>query len=536
MSFDGINRKKITPRKHPVDNFSFSEGTNDDNRQEAYSNSKNNFNEELFKGYPSKEKKFGWKFLKKFFYVVSLLLFLIILTIGLYFVWKISNASVKMSGNSSNKNSSILQTISDLRQKKRIELKGEKNNRINILLLGVAGKGNAGGNLTDTIMIVSINTKGDTIALLSLPRDLYISTPNTNYQGKINALYKYGLNNNLGIKPLEKTITQITGLNIDYFCVANFSGFEKFIDVINGINIQVERDIYDPHYPGPNYSYELFEIKKGFHKMDGSTALKYARERHNDPDGDFGRAKRQQQVLQSVKNKVFSTQILFNPFKLNAILDTLGDNIKTDASLPEIKSFLELLKRLDTQNINNVVVDAWKKDSLLKVSHIFTANGTRIFILVPRVGNYSEIKDLAKNIFNLNILKHRQEQIQIENATVAIVNKSNDYNLTGEIKKLLKDKLNFENIIILKDNSGKENISKTKIIDLSTGTKPFSLDELIKKLPATLSTDTSNSNILTVENSDKYSTNNFDFVIFLGDDLVELYKYKEDSIKDLNQI
>lgn len=515
MSIDGIKKRP------PVN-------------QEKYRHSSRNQSEEenqkmtAFKdNFLQNKKKTPRKFLKNFFYFISLSLFIIILSTGLYFVWKISNTGIKISSGSSDKKFSLLQTISDLKPTKHIQLQEEKSGRINVLLLGVAGEGKAGGNLTDTIMIASIDTKKNKVALLSLPRDLYVSVSDENYQTKINAIYKYSLNKDLEIKPLKKTIEKITGLNINYYIVANFSGFEKFIDNIGGINIQVNRDIYDPRYPGPNYSYELFEIKKGFHEMDGATALKYARERHNDPEGDFGRAKRQQQVLQSIKNKVFSSQILFNPFKINSLLTMLGDNIKTNASLGEIKGFLDLLKQVDTQNITNVVVDAWKKDSLLKVSHIFHGN-SRAFILIPRIGNYSEIQDLAKNIFDLNILKHRQKKIKEENAKIAIINESNDPNLSRKIQLLLKDKLKFENIKSIKIKAVNK-IYRTKIIDLANKQKPFSLDELIKKLPAVLSSISSKDAILSKNNEFE----NYDFIILLGEDLITTYKYEEDSVDDL---
>ncbi len=468
------------------------------------------------------------KSILKFFGYLFLILFLSALVVTVYFVWKIDNFSSKITGVSSdNSTPSFFKTISDL-SKKRQPLKGETSGRINILLLGVAGKGKAGGLLTDTIMIASIDTRQGKVALLSIPRDLYVKIPNTDYHAKINALYEYGLSHHKGLKPLKQIIEDITSLKINYYLVVNFSGFEKFIDSLGGINIQVKRDIYDPHYPGPNYSYETFEIKKGLHKMNGATALKYARERHNDPDGDFGRAKRQQQVLQAVKNKIFSSQTIFNPFKLNSLLNTLGNNIKTDASLPEIRSFLELSKQLDTQNINTVVVDAWKSDSLLKVSHIFYKN-YRAFILVPRIGNYSEIRDLAQNIFNLNEIKRRQEEIKKENPRIALINAGKDYSLAKKVRRVLQKKLNFANVKIEKSENLSRQKQQTEIFDLTAGEKPFSLDELTKKIPAKLSA---------TDELKKYSSlssnkNDYDFIVVLGNDIVNAYSYQEATMQDL---
>lgn len=474
-----------------------------------------------------------FKKIKNIFLFLIFIILTVALTGGTFFIFKLNSLSQKISiENSTSTKTPILETISDISKiavETRNTLRGEETGRVNILLLGMAGKGKPGGELTDTIMIASLDIQNNKVALLSLPRDLYASVPDSRYSAKINSLYKYGLNNDQGIEPLKKTLEKITDLKIDYYLILNFSGFEKFIDDIDGINVQVERDIYDPTYPGPNYSYETFELKKGFHTLDGATALKYARERHADPEGDFGRAKRQQQVLQSAKNKVFSTKTLLNPFAVSKMMDTLGDNLKTDLSLEEIDSLIKLSKNLDTQNINNAVIDAWKEDSLLKVSHIFYEN-SRAFILVPRAGNYSEIQDLAKNIFDLKILEKRKTAIREEDAEIALIDLTGRYETYSEIEKLLKKRLGFENIQKIKKIS-EENKSQTILFDLS-GQKPFSVDELIKKIPARINSE--NQAIVSALNKEENKIE-YDIIIILGEDLNEIYHYQEDSMEDLKQ-
>lgn len=474
-----------------------------------------------------------FKKIKNIFLFLIFIILTVALTGGTFFIFKLNSLSQKISiENSTSTKTPILETISDISKiavETRNTLRGEETGRVNILLLGMAGKGKPGGELTDTIMIASLDIQNNKVALLSLPRDLYASVPDSRYSAKINSLYKYGLNNDQGIEPLKKTLEKITDLKIDYYLILNFSGFEKFIDDIDGINVQVERDIYDPTYPGPNYSYETFELKKGFHTLDGATALKYARERHADPEGDFGRAKRQQQVLQSAKNKVFSTKTLLNPFAVSKMMDTLGDNLKTDLSLEEIDSLIKLSKNLDTQNINNAVIDAWKEDSLLKVSHIFYEN-SRAFILVPRAGNYFEIQDLAKNIFDLKILEKRKTAIREEDAEIALIDLTGRYETYSEIEKLLKKRLGFENIQKIKKIS-EENKSQTILFDLS-GQKPFSVDELIKKIPARINSE--NQAIVSALNKEENKIE-YDIIIILGEDLNEIYHYQEDSMEDLKQ-
>jgi polyisoprenyl-teichoic acid--peptidoglycan teichoic acid transferase len=467
--------------------------------------------------------------MKRFLFILALTTIFVFFSYVSFFAWKIYSTGEKITIIPKNGENGLIKKLeSFISQKKLVDLKGSGDDRINILLMGIAGKGKAGTNLTDTIMIASIKPSTNQVGLISIPRDFYIQIPDDKVQMKINSVYQYGLNKHnspdSAAKTLETVISEITSLPINYYVVMNFDGFEKAIDAIGGINITNERDIYDARYPGPNFSYETFELKKGFQHLDGATALKYARERHDDPEGDFGRAKRQQQVMQSAKNKIFSTSTLLDFFALNKLLDTLGDNVKTDISTNEMESFFELSKRLDTSNINNVVIDAWNPDSLLKVSHIFFGN-IRAFVLIPRIGNFSEIQELAQNVFDLNKIKRRKEEISKENASVVIINKSGDGNLTYKIKKLLTESFSYKNVITVSDNQKNEE-EKTVSFDLTNGEKPFTLDEMVRKLPSAASYSFPENYKNAIKNVSA------DIVVVLGKDLISKYNMEEDSIED----
>lgn len=476
-----------------------------------------------------KEKKIKKNRKKKRIGKTILIIFLFLLISAFlylgYFSWKTISTINKINSANDSSSSTLTENvkaiISPIVPSAAIPLRGENEGRINILLLGAAGEKNAGRDLTDTVMVMSVDTKNKRVALLSLPRDLYVKIPKTQISTKINSVYKIGLGQELGADPIRETVEKIIGIPLHYYLVVNFDAFEKLINDIGGINITSERDIYDTAYPGPNYSYETFSLSKGFHTLDGSTALKYVRERHSDPEGDFGRAKRQQQVIQAVKSKLFSMETFFNVGKLNDILTTLGDNIKTDIPPEEIGSFINLSKNIDTQNINNVVVDAWRSDSLLKVSHIAVGNAMA-FILVPRVGNFSEIQDLAQNIFDQAELKRRAQMIIDENASIEVINKSSDGQLANKIRRMLTENLNFKDVTA---SEGKQNdiVERTLIFDNSNNSKIFTEDELIKKLPATLS------------NEKAAADSKADLVIILGEDLINTYKFETDSIEDYNK-
>lgn len=475
------------------------------------------------------------KILVKIFLWTVFLLLIAAIAYGGFFLYKFNALGNKIDVYQ--RSGSLLDTlgsVSGLDKADPSQLKSADGERINVLLLGVAGKGKPGKNLTDTIMIASINLKTNQVALLSLPRDFFVTVPGSDWQTKINAVYQSGLNDDpddpsKAIQPLLDTVKKITSLDLQYYAVMDFDGFQQAIDAIGGINVSNERDIYDARYPGPNYSYETFELKKGFQHLDGDLALKYARERHDDPEGDFGRAKRQQQVIQAAKNKIFSAGTMFDIVAINKLFDALADNIQTNISPKELDVFFELSKKLDTNNIINATVDAWNKDSLLKVSHVFYGD-VRAFILIPRVGNFSEIQDLAQNIFDLNKLKRRREEIAQENASVVIINESGDDSVLSKIQKLLSENLVYKNVTVIRDSVPKHVLEeKSSVYDSNSGTKPFTLDELATRLPAEVSYSLPDRyRQLTAKNSP-------DIVLVIGQDLIDKYSMEEDSIDDFKQ-
>jgi LCP family protein required for cell wall assembly len=127
---------------------------------------------------------------------------------------------------------------------------------------------------------------------------------------------------------LTKKIEKITNMSIPYFLQIDFRWFEKVIDAIWWITVDVEKTIVDTAYPDWNRWYETFAIKKWVHNLDWETALKYARSRHS--TSDFDRAKRQQVVINAIKDKALSSEILVNPYKIKKILKIIDENFQTN--------------------------------------------------------------------------------------------------------------------------------------------------------------------------------------------------------------
>ncbi len=456
-----------------------------------------------------------------------------IIILGLAFLTSIAVAykfySTSQKVITENPPDSFLKSLRDITSKNLKPLRGEKDGRINILLLGLAGENYPGENLTDSIIIASVNPQTYQTSMLSIPRDLYVQIPDTNSWTKINALYARGHdrhgNPTDGIDDLKKALAEITGLPIHYYVTLDFDGFTHVIDELGGIKVQVPRAIHDERYPGPNYSYETFDIEEGLCTFDGKTALKYARTRH-DEDGDFGRAFRQQLILKSVRTKAFSIETLVNVPAVNNILNILGDHLRTDIPLDELESFLELSKKIDTHLTINKVLDAGHPDSVMAVSHV-NLGGVRAFILIPRTGNYDEIQDIAKNIFDLELIERKKKEIAKEEATVAVVNASGISSFEKKLNNLL-EKLGYETksampatIKSLQPTSQ----NQTVIIDLTNGLKPFSLEDLSKKFSAEIAKN--------IPGNIPGQCQKADFCLLAGSSLINSLNYEEGTVEDL---
>ena len=321
------------------------------------------------------------------------ILFLIIIIIAVssgIFGYKIISAG----DNISSANRSILGQLKDLLLNQDKQLAGESNSRINVLLIAIGGSGHKGENLADTIIVASVNPNDQTAALLSIPRDLYVQVPNEQYFTKINAVHAYGeaQKNNHGPELLRELIEEITGLPIHYYVRVDFTAFKGIVDSVGGVAITNDNSFFD-------YWHKI-SFPAGTEKMNGERALAYVRARYIEgPEGgDFKRAARQQQVLLALRQKVFSVQTALDFSRINSILNSLADNILTDMQLQEMKRFYELGRLVNPDQVHSAVLTTGPKGVLVGTTKVL--GGTPASVLHPRTGDYSEIQNIAKNIFN----------------------------------------------------------------------------------------------------------------------------------------
>jgi len=279
-------------------------------------------------------------------------------------------------------------------------LKGELDDRVNILLLGMGGRGHQGPYLTDTIILVSIKPSLKKMSLVSIPRDLYVPIRGHGWR-KINNANAFGEAEQAGSGGLlaSQTISDILNLYIPYYLRIDFKGFEKLIDDLGGIKIYVERDFTDYQYPAPNFKYQTISFKQGWQKMDGELALKFARSRHgtNGENSDFARAKRQQKILLAIKKKALSLSTLTNPTKISKMIRNLENSITTNLTLEEMIRLAKLAEDIDTENIINFTLSSDPGNFL---TSDFTPDGA--YILRPKTGNFEEIAFFINHIFEQN--------------------------------------------------------------------------------------------------------------------------------------
>jgi LCP family protein required for cell wall assembly len=270
-------------------------------------------------------------------------------------------------------------------------------NRINTLLLGIRGEGDPdGGSLTDGIMVISFNKNSGRIALISLPRDFYLQLPGETKYEKVNDAYVIGLEKyNNGLDYAKKTVAYITGLYIDYAAAINFEAFKDVIDLLGGVTIYLDKSfIEDKQWwcDAKGMNCQPFIVEAGKQTLDGERALFYVRSRFS--SNDFDRARRQQQILLALKDKMLSLGVLADPIKISGILDVLSKNVKTDVTPWEVPKLLELAKNANTDNIIRKVFDNSEQSFLYEA----TING--IYVLLPKEGNFDKIREVCQNIFN----------------------------------------------------------------------------------------------------------------------------------------
>ncbi|MCX6733672.1 MAG: LCP family protein [Candidatus Peregrinibacteria bacterium] len=302
------------------------------------------------------------------------------------------------------------------------DLAEDQYGHTNILLLGTGGGNHEGADLTDTIILASIDQKTNQATLLSIPRDLYIEDlPNKKFSGtRINNLYHIGKNElgdeELGLKMLRDQIKIITNMDVHYFVKVEFAGFKEMVDALGGVDINVPNTIIDTEYPiGESQGYETFALQAGMQHLDGETALKYSRSRHS--TNDFDRSKRQQLVIYAMKEKAEKMGILSDSGKVKSLYDSLGKYMETDLSVREIITLAKIGTQIKQDQIATYTIhdDPTKCGGLLYTPLRELYGGASV--LIPAAPKYEDIHRLTDIVLNHPEFKNSNIKLQILNGT-----------------------------------------------------------------------------------------------------------------------
>lgn len=283
------------------------------------------------------------------------------------------------------------------------QLDTDEHGNTNILLLGVGGEGHDGEDLTDTMIVASIDHDENLISMLSIPRDLYVESEYVGYGTRINGVYQLVADKTgskeIGIRALKSEFQNMFGIKINYYAKIDFKGFTEIVDAIGGVTVNVKENIYDTTYPAPDGSskiYEPFYLKAGEQTLNGETALKYARSRHT--SNDFDRARRQQEIIQALKDKALSSGVLLNPAKIRGVYNAVANNFETDLGISQILYLAKISKNYEGSQIQNQIIN---DAAVFTAGFLYTPPKEEYggaLVLVPYSGDYEELKTFA-NLF-----------------------------------------------------------------------------------------------------------------------------------------
>lgn len=277
----------------------------------------------------------------------------------------------------------------------------EMDGRTNVLLLGIAGGDHTGADLTDTIMILSLKHEARSLSLISVPRDIWSDS----LKDKVNSSYHYGEEKKKGggLTLAKAIVEDMVGIPLHYSLVVDFSVFEEVINLVGGVIVNVPVAFTDPEFPingkenddcggNPKFScrYEALHFDSGVQQMDGSRALKYVRSRFaaGEAGTDFARARRQQEVLLALKQKLTSPSVWLSPRRLRQLFLSFEKAIDSDMNIGELASVGKLFAAVDAPHTTRISLE----DQLYSPPTIWYGR----YVLIPKE-SFEEIHRFVRN-------------------------------------------------------------------------------------------------------------------------------------------
>lgn len=258
-------------------------------------------------------------------------------------------------------------------------LKMDEYGRSNIVIFGTSedsgAHDDAGPNLTDSIMLASVDQEKNVAMLTSVPRDLWVEYDQaclSGFEGKINAVYQCGSNDGedeeAGAHMLMETMQDVYGLDMHYYVHVNNTVVEDAVNAVGGIDVLIESDdprgIYDPNFDWEcNHECNYVKHPNGVVQLDGKEALLLARARDSTgmgyglADGNFAREQYQQKIIVALRDKAASAGTLANPAAIGGLIDSLGNNVRTNFNTREVRTLINIAQELTDDRITSVRID-----------------------------------------------------------------------------------------------------------------------------------------------------------------------------------
>lgn len=355
--------------------------------------------------------------------------FICLLVIGGGVVYKWGDELIsRLTGGKSGLWDAIVSVVSD-----EVPFAEDQNGRTNVLIFGTEGYNmngdtahgtHDGAQLTDSIMVASLDQKTKDVALLSLPRDLKV--PMACSVGKINEVFwcnnQDGTNEQAGAEALMKQVGDVLGIKFQYYAHINWASLIDIIDTIGGITVTLDENIADYDYTGA-------VAQAGVPiQVNGEQALGLARARHGTQGGDFTRGNTQQKIVEAIINKVMQNGIGAGE-ALN-ILNILGDNFRSNFSTDNIKAGVRVLTDFNVANIRQVPLVDYETNTFYMTTD--TINNVSYVIPSAGVNNYTKIQEYVAEMFSSNPTAR-------EHARIAIYNASGQYGVAGAERSRLQD-------------------------------------------------------------------------------------------------
>lgn len=425
------------------------------------------------KGRKSKIKKDKWYKIRKWSLRTSLVLAGLVLILGGFMLFKgylNLNKVFKGGGNAAALDENVSPDL----------LRGEGDGRINVLLLGRGGEGHEGADLTDTILLASIDPVNKKAGLVSVPRDFWVSSGGQS--SKINAVYANAKNKALrtnskdkgkahdaGVDAIKQAVSKVLGVPVHYYTMVDFAGFKQAVDIVGGVDINVPADLavserlWDSTTGRPYY----LNVPAGQQHFDSTKALYFTRSRKTSARGDFDRSERQRLFITALSQKVLSAGTYTNPVKVTQLMDAFGSHVSTDFSVGDAVRLMQISKGISGPAITSIGL----ADQPNVLVHTDMISGQSVVVPKAGISDYTEIQNFIRTKLPDGYIIKEKAKVDVLNGTA----------VSGLATKKADELKAYGYSIAKVGDAPTKAYDKTILVDLTGNKKPYTKNYLERR-------------------------------------------------------